>query len=88
MQAHDEIRKDEEYTALSIPDIEGDIPKLFILKSKEGHDEALINALKQTRSEDPEGSIGVLIRNWETYWGIRLQTVYKKGYVKNLTTTV
>ncbi|MEG7619411.1 MULTISPECIES: 3'-5' exonuclease [Bacilli] len=79
LQAHDEIRKDEEYTALSIPDIEGDIPKLFILKSKEGHDEALINALKQTRSEDPEGSIGVLIRNWETYWGIRLQTVYKKG---------
>ena len=82
MQAHDEIRKDEEYTALSIPDIEGDIPKLFILKSKEGHDEALINALKQTRSEDPEGSIGVLIRNWKLIGVFVCKLFIKRGYVK------
>ncbi|MFE4426479.1 3'-5' exonuclease [Peribacillus butanolivorans] len=79
LQAHDEIRKDEEYTALSIPDIEGDVPELYILKSKDAHDEALINALKQIRSEDPEASVGVLIRNWETYWGSRISTAYKKG---------
>jgi len=77
LQAHDEIRQDEEYTALSIPEIEGNVPVLYIAKSKDAHDEAFISALKQVKKEDSDASIGVLVRNWDSYWG-------KRGYAKGL----
>lgn len=83
LQALDEIRKDEEYTELSIPDIDGDLPVLYIATSKDAHDEALITGLSKVKKEDSEASIGVLIRNWETYWGKKGSPV--KGLKKKFT---
>lgn len=69
LQSHDEIRSDEEYTALSIPEIEGPKPILFVAKSRESHNEALVATLKQLQKTDKDASIGVLIRSWESLWG-------------------
>lgn len=69
LQAHDEIRKDEGYTELSIPEVEGDLPVLYTAKSKDAQDEALISALEEVKKEDSEASVGILIRSWDSYWG-------------------
>lgn len=85
LQSHDEIRSDEEYTALTIPEVEGPKPILYIAKSREAHNEALAATLKQIQKADKDASIGVLIRSWDSLWGKRGtdNKGFSKGFKKH-----
>lgn len=65
IQEKDEISKDEEFTRPDLPTDLGPKPKVFFTKGVEGQNQALIEAIKLIQKEDPQSTIGILVRNKE-----------------------
>ena len=65
IQEKDEISNDEEFTRPDLPTEPGPKPKVFFTKGAEGQNKALLEAIKLIQKEDPEATIGILLRNKE-----------------------
>lgn len=65
IQEKDEISKDEEFTRPDLPAKQGPKPKVFATKGAEGQNKAILEAIDLIQKEDPEATIGILVRNKE-----------------------
>ncbi|TKI46244.1 3'-5' exonuclease [Lysinibacillus tabacifolii] len=66
IQSNDEITKDEEFTLPIVPTVSGPIPQVYVCKTQKAQDEAIIELLKTIVQSDSKGSIGVIVRNWDS----------------------
>ncbi|KLA01419.1 hypothetical protein B4147_1086 [Bacillus wiedmannii] len=65
IQEKDEISRDEEFTRPDLPQKQGPKPKVLFTAGIEGQKKALLEAIKLIQREDPEATIGILLRNKE-----------------------
>ncbi|KAB2863791.1 MAG: ATP-dependent helicase [Exiguobacterium chiriqhucha] len=63
LQKKDKVLLDEEYVAPTLPEREGELPKLWVFEDKESQDKAIISQINQIVKVRPDATIGILYRN-------------------------